>query len=154
MHPWHRGGLTEWEGLDEEQGAVFVPDLVALVEVLILEDDEGAIGTIGAPLLLVVDDADVLRGDCEADLVLDFADGGADDRFSVFDGPAGQDPQGARPFGVLDENDSAINREDGDLDGAIFGMIAPTVTFLAHGALLEFPRAMRTSTYYYTPNIH
>lgn len=152
MHPRHRGGLTEWKGLDEEQGAVFVPDLVALVEVLILEDDEGAIGTIGTPLLLVVDDADVLRGDREADLVLHFADGGAEDRFPVFDGPAGQDPQGARPFGILDEDDSAINREDGHLNGAVLSVILSTVTFLAHSALLEFPRALRTSIYYYTPN--
>lgn len=138
MNPRHGRSLAEGEGFNEKQCPVLVTDLVTLVELLVRQHGEVAVGTIGASLLLVVDHPQVAVLDGEAGLILHFPDGGLADSLAVLDGSAGQDPERARPFGVFDQDDSAINRENGHLYGTVLSMVASTVTFLAHGALLGF----------------
>lgn len=138
MNPTHGRSLAKSEGFNEKQRPVLVADLVTLVELLVRQHGEVAVGTIGTSLLLVVDHAQVAVLDDEAGLILHFPDGGLADSLAVLDGSAGQNPERARPFGVFDQDDPTIHRQDSDFDGAVLGMVASTVTFLAHGALLGF----------------
>ena len=94
-----------------------------LVEDLLVDDGEGEVRDVPRFLDLLVAEFDVFEFERNARLVEDLPHCRFGNGLAVLDAASREAPQRVRPFSVDDEQDLALGRENGNLNGAVFGVV-------------------------------